>query len=242
MRILARIIVTVIAANLVSGCSLPASRTNLIASTRALGIQRLVVLPPKVDVYEVGTGGVKEKIDEWSLTATENLESAIVSQLGADGKLQVARFPKSNLPSSISVALADTDLLFDAVNRSLLLHSHGLQAHYFEDHAFELSLGRETAQLNFGEIDAFLLVRGSDEISSAGRRALQGATTVAALALGVVVIPQPGIATLSLALVDAADGSILWHSFHRSAGATDLRSAGSAASVVRDALVNFPIR
>jgi len=43
-------------------------------------------------------------------------------------------------------------------------------------------------------------------------------------------------------LVDANDGTILWHSLHRGGGGTDLRQAESAAKMVRDALRDFPIK
>lgn len=225
-----------------SGCVTPFSRTNPIATIRAGEIKRVVLLPPQIDVFEIGAGGVKEKIDDWSQKASENIAVALLEIVAAKPGLQAARFSTAPLSSQLKEALTDTDLLFDAVNRSILLHSYGPQPHYFEGHQFEMSLGREVGQLKVGETDAFLMVRGRDEISSGGRIALQGATIIAAAALGVMVIPQPGFASLSVALVDANDGKILWHGFHRGGGGTDLRVATSAANMVRAALTDIPLR
>jgi len=227
---------------LLAGCT-PLSRVSPVATIRTINFKHVTVLPPRVDVYEIGAGGIREKMDEWSQKAAENIEAALVGNLGAMSKLQVTRFPKTGAPAAIMSALTDTDLLYDAINRSLLLHSYGLLNNHFKDHRFELSLGHEIAELKkIVDAEAFLFVRGSDEISSPGRIALQGATVIAAAALGVLIIPQSGISSLSLALVDANDGTILWHSFHRASAATDLRNPGSAGVMVREALAGFPIK
>ncbi len=232
----------ILAGFLFSGCVTPFSRTNPIATVRSLNIKRVVLLPPKIDVFELGAGGVKEKIDDWSQKASDNIAAALIENLGAKPGVQAARFSSEAGPPYLKAALTDTDLLYDAVNRSILLHSYGQQPNYFEGHPFQLSLGQEISQLKISEADAFILVRGSDEISSAGRKALQGATMIAAAALGVIVIPQPGFTMVSMALVDANDGTLLWHALHRGRGGTDLREPASAASMVRAALADFPVQ
>jgi hypothetical protein len=235
------ICVLLISICLLAGCVAPLSRTNPLASIRSVEIKRVVILPPKVDVYEIGAGGVREKIDEWSEKATDNITRAAVANLSDRFSLQAAKFPSSELPANILAVLTETDLLFNAVNRSLLLHSYGPPNHYFDDHVFTLSLGKEIGQLNMADVDAFLILRGSDNISSAGRKTLQGATMIAAAALGVVIIPQAGMATLSVALVDAKDGAILWHGLHRGSGGIDLRELSSAHAMMRGVLTSFPV-
>jgi len=56
-----------------------------------------------------------------------------------------------------------------------------------------------------------LLVYGVDHVSTAGRKALQGAAMVAGALLGVIPIPQSGPTAVIVALVHTRTGSILWY-------------------------------
>jgi hypothetical protein len=92
------------------------------------------------------------------------------------------------------------------------------------------------------EADALLFIRAVDHISSQGRIAQQVAFVIMAAAMGVRLIPEGGATALSIALVDADTGAILWHKFLRSGGAHDLRDSGSAARLVDQVFADFPLR
>lgn len=161
----------------------------------------------------------------------------------ARNKLQVSVVDARKLPDNLRGELEDTQLLFEAVNTSIVGHLYGNPANRFEDkrEQFDYSLGKDTARLNLLDSDAFVLVNGLDQISSTGRQALNVTAMLAAAALGVVLIPQPGITAMNVALVDARSGDLLWYVATRSEGGYDLRNPERAAAFVKHVLTGFPI-
>ena len=146
------------------------------------------------------------------------------------------------MPDNLKTDFADTQSLFDVVNGSVLLHLYGPPPHRFEEKLLEFnySLGGETSKLLLDDADAFLFVKGADHISTAGRRAMQTTAMLAAAAVGIILIPQMGVTFMSVALVDARKGDIIWFNFDRSEGIYDLRNAKDAASFVKRILSRFP--
>lgn len=61
---------------LVTGCIPPAYISRPDGAQRFGQIRKIALLPPRVSVYELGAGGVVEKIDEWSETGTQNVLKA----------------------------------------------------------------------------------------------------------------------------------------------------------------------
>lgn len=225
-----------------SGCVHANYATHPIAAQRAQSVKRIVILPPRVDVFEIGAGGVVEKIDDWSLKGSENVANAFREEFSNLATVQVSTLDKSALSDALAGELEQTEKLFDAVAASVVLHVFGV-APFAEKHAdFDYSLGKETAALNAADADAFLIVKALDQISSAGRQALQLTTMVAAAALRVMVVPQLGITAMNIALVDARNGDILWWKSSRSDGGHDLRNPASATRFVQNSLSEFPIK
>lgn len=226
------------------GCLPPSflSRPDLVQ--RASQIKHIALLPPRVDVFEIGAGGVREKMDDWSARGTENISQGIATELEQRSSLRFTRMDSAGLPDPIKAELEDTRLLFDAVTASVIPLVYGVPATRIQDKVtnFDYSLGTETAKLNLPAADAFLLVNAVDHISTPGRQAVQLTTMLAAAALGVVVIPQRGVTMMSMALIDARTGDILWYKSVRSEGGHDLRESASAAAFVQAALGDFPIR
>jgi hypothetical protein len=227
-----------------TGCIPPAFVTHPQIAQRAGQIRKIALLPPRVSVYEIGAGGVTEKIDEWSQAGARNVLKALESQLALRAGVQVKIVDPDKLPNYLKVELEQTELLFDAVSASVVWHVYGLPAQRFEEKwtNFDYSLGNDTAKLNAVDADVFVLVKGVDHISSPGRQALQVTTMLAAAAMGIAIIPQGGVTALNMALVDARSGDILWYVATRSDGGSDLRNPSSSAAFVKNALNGFPIR
>lgn len=235
-----------------AGCALhPSYRAHPGLQNRAKMIQTVVVLPPRVDVFHLDTGGVREKIDDWSTQAKKNLTAAIQAELQGRAGLLVKSPPEESMPEEVKSDLEETYTLFDTVNRTIILHTYSppsppnqLFAEKIEN--FEYSLGREVQALTTGEAGNLLLVRGVDHIWTEGRQALQLLGVIlgigAGVATGVVVIPVMGGGTgLSVALVDANTGSILWYNQEGRGGGYDLRDPASAAELVKELLKDFPL-
>ena len=210
---------------------------------RAKEIKTAVILPPRIDVFQLSAGGMKEKIDEWSAEATKNVLAAIEETLKDSSGLAFRLVSEESLPMEAKSNLEETHALFDAVNTSVILHTYGPREQLFQDKIdrFDYSLGEDVLGLGNGNADVLLLVSGVDHVSTGGRIALQVAALLAGAAARTVLIPQGGATALAAALVDARSGAILWYNFVRSSGGHDLRDAASAGKLVKELLENFPI-
>lgn len=226
------------------GCIPPAFVTRPNIDQRVPQLKKITLLPPRVDVYEIGAGGVLEKMDDWSRSGSQNVLQALDSELRQRQTVEVSSVDSAKLSDDLKAELEQTQLMFDAVSASVVTHVYGAPHQRFEDKwtNFDYSLGGETARLNVDDVDAFVIAKGIDQISSAGRQAVQLGTVLAAAALGIVVIPQPGITAMNVALVDARNGEILWYVSNRSASGHDLRNPASAAAFVKIVLNGFPIK
>ncbi len=224
------------------GCTPLSLNGKPIFKPQFTSFKRLAILPPRVDVFEIGAGGIVEKIDEWSQKGAENVTEAIKDELENKRGLVVWNVPLSGVPDPLKAQLEETEVLFDAVNGSLLLHLYGPPPQRFEEKwtQFDYSLGAETANLKIPDADALLLVKGLDQISSAGRKTLQTTAALAAAAVGVILIPEMGSTILSAALVDARTGDIVWYNFDRASGTFDLRDPASASVFVKNLFSRFP--
>lgn len=227
----------------VAACAPPPFLTSPHLGARAAQFKTVAIIPPRVDVYEIGAGGVVEKIDDWSQNSTQNVLKAIESELKGRQGLLLRTYDAAKLSAELVAEMEQSELLFDAINQSIALHIYGEPPNRFEDKIaqFDYSFGAAMAKLNIENADLFLFARGVDHISSPGRQAVQLTTVLLAAAVGVMIIPQGGVTLMHFALVDARTGEILWYRRSRSDGATDLRNAGSAAGFVKGALQEFPL-
>lgn len=210
--------------------------------TKAPTIKNVVLLPPKVEIFELGTA-TQEKIDEWCVQGTTNVSEALQTQLKERPGISVRSFQADSVAPDLKSSLDDTQTLFDAVNSSVVTHTYSENNDRFKDKVknFDYSLGQETSQLS-GDADALLLVRGVDHISSGGRKAAQAGAMVVGALFGLAIAPQGGATELSIALVDAKTGSLLWHTYTSVEGDYDLRDLDSAADIVKRALKTFPLK
>ena len=207
-------------------------------------IRNIALLPPRIDVYELGLGGVREKIDDWSARAVANVTSAIDVELKNLSNITGVVIQEDDLLPEQKIDLEELDAFYDLVRASFVRHVFGLKDEYFKEKRtnFDYSLGKETAQLKLpGEADAFLVVRGFDQISSAARNALNATAMVAAVAMGAIYVPPIGFPRLNIALVDAKSGDILWFATTRGGAEIDLREKSSSTRLVKALFLKFPV-
>lgn len=244
MRFNIKVLSVVFAGLLISACATaPNYRSHPQLNTKIEKVKTITVVPLKVEVYQVSAGGVKEKMDEWCLQAKRNLLSAVEDELTLRPLLNVKSFSETIMSDDQKSNLEQTRALFDAVNSSIIYHTYGPPEQRFQEKItnFDYSLGPDVRELS-GQTDALLLVRGVDNISTAGRKALQVGSVLLGALVGVQVTPNLGITVVSLALVDANTGDMLWYNFHGSGGDHDLRNPIDAKIMVMDILKDFPIK
>ena len=226
-----------------AGCAgVPHYRSNPQLSEKLDTTKRILLIPLKTDVYQVTAGGVKEKMDEWSLQAKLNVMTAIENELKRKPMLFTRTIEESLLSAEKQINLEETSALYEAVSSSIMFHTYGLPEHHFPEKItnFDYSLGTEVQELA-GDVDAVIMVSCVDHISTAGRKALQAGGMILGAILGAYVGPEMGITKISIALVDANSGFILWYNMHSSRGDRDLRNPIDTTNLVKALLEDFPI-
>jgi hypothetical protein len=228
---------------LFGGCSSPPFRASRNLDERTQNAKSILLLPPKVNVYELSAGGIREKMDEWSDKATTNVVQALKLEIGDTSGSGLRILPIDSLVPEARVTYDETQALFEAVNASVLLHTYGESEERFSDKIenFAFSLGTEVGTLVPGA-DLFLFVRGVDYKSTTGRQILKiGAAVVGAL-FGIAPEIQGDPTQVSMALVDAHDGTVLWYNLNFSGSGTDLREYPDAEEMVKNVFKHFPKR
>jgi hypothetical protein len=209
-------------------------RTHPDLPTLAGEITRIVLLPPRMAMYEIGAGGTLENKEDWTTAAEANIIQAIQAQAGRFDNLSFALLDEHTLSQSMRANYDETRALYDLVNVTVLMHTYEPnRLGYFPEKArnFRYSLGTETQALA-PDADALLIVEGFDQRSSGGRKALQAGAMLVGAVLGVVPVPRGGGNLITVALVRVNTGEVLW--FYRSMRPYDLRQATDASQFTTD--------
>jgi hypothetical protein len=249
-------------AYLLSGC-VPAAvsyRANPRFQQQSQQIQTVSLLPPKVKVYQIDVGGVREEITEWSTQARTNVVSALDNELRTNMKTEVKIVSEESLIEEKERA-EDSRALYAAVSAMILLHTYpnpNSPSQLFEEKLknFDYSLGTEVGSLAKGA-DALLFLDAQDHVWTAGRQALQtlgvilgiGASIAAGVAtqgwlpvfIGPLIVVMSGGSSLRAALVDSGTGDILWINAAGSGAGTDLRDPAGARAMVSELFKDFPV-
>ncbi|MGD9133155.1 MAG: hypothetical protein PVF78_05895 [Desulfobacterales bacterium] len=239
-----KILCVLIGCLFLSACATsPASyRTNPQLIENLKTTKKITIIPLKIEVCELSAGGIKEKIDEWCVQAKNNVMTAIQKQLETKPILIVKPFHETVLSEDQRANLAETRALFDAVNASILTHTYGIPEQRFPEKIvnFDYSLGEEVGELS-AEVDVLLFVRCIDIIPTAGKQALETGKLILGALAGVALPVNMGGTLVSIALVDADTGLIIWYNQHGSGYSADLRDPIKTTTIVKKLLDDLPI-
>lgn len=220
----------------ISGCAHPTYRAHPEFELRIKNITSAQLAPPDVKIYEVTAGGIKDLRDDWCSKAVENIQKSLKEAFKENRReLKIIPIDK-DLESEWEEILA----LYKAVNASILWHTYNEKSLFLEKRKyFDYSLGPIDKILRKYNADALIIVWGTDEISTSGRKALAVAGIAVGIFTGIPVVPRSGVAAISIALVDST-GTVIWYSIRGSQGGYDLRDYESCAQLVKDILSDFP--
>lgn len=216
-----------------SGC-VPALQTNEAAlEKRAAGLTSIKMLSPEIKVYALSAGDVSELRDDWSEAGRKNAEKALLEGLKEKGvKVSVLKeTPRTDAECEEVLAL------YKAVIDSVYAHTVAGNPDLFPDKLknFDYTVGPLSKVLGRQNGTGLLIVYGSDEISSTGRKALRVVQAVNPFAP-----PQlSGVTYIHIALVDGS-GDLLWWRGFANSGGYDLREYESAKEFVSRLLEDFP--
>jgi hypothetical protein len=243
MTLMSKLVNLLIVFSIFTGCATaPHFRSNPQLSEKINTTKRIVLIPLKTDVFQLTAGGVKEKMDEWTQQAKRNVMTAIQEELERKPLLLIKPFEELMLSSEKKANLDETSALYDAVSSSILFHTYGQPPNLFPEKIknFDYSLGPEIKEL-VGDVDAVLFVSCVDHIATAGRKAVQAGSMILGALVGVSMTPNMGTTSMSIALVDADSGFILWYNVHSSGGDHDLRNPINTTTLVKQLLKDLPI-
>ena len=200
------------------------------------------VIPLEVEVCQLTAGGISEKIDEWCSQARNNVVTAIQQELEGKPLLLIKPFHETLLSQKRKANLEETSALFDAVNASIINHTYGLADHQFPEKIenFDYSLGEEVSELTEG-VDTILFLKGYELVPTAGKQAVETGKLILGALVGVAVPMNLGGTVVSMALVNAETGTIIWYNRDGGGKNADLRDPLATRNLIKRLLKDFPI-
>jgi hypothetical protein len=206
-------------------------------------IKNIVLLPPKVTVYEVSAGGNSEKKDDWSQKGVANIQTGLVTSFKKKTNIQFNVLMSDSTNQIQQNNLHDVDVFYDAVNRCIVSHAYSSSLDYFKDKKehFDYAVDTSIAALD-STADAFLVVRGKDYLASSGRAAVQVASVLLGALAGIQVTPNSLPTEVETALIDSKTGAVLWHSAIVENGTYNLRDITETSSLFKKMLKGMPVK
>lgn len=203
-------------------------------AARAAKLDSILLLTPDITVNSLSAGDVKEEMPEWSDQARELVVAAVKAELKAKGREMKLLDPKTRYRETVD----DVKDLHLAVMRSIYDHTiyepGNLNIFPQRIEHFDYTVGSVEEILKAYRVDGMLIVRGEDNISTKGRKAL-----------GVVQYINPfspeqmgGLTFLEATLTDA-NGDVLWFLIKWNAGGYDLRDPEDSAKFVKEMFEDF---
>lgn len=194
----------------------------------------ILLLTPDIKVNSLATGDVKEEMPEWSEKARSLVVDAVNAELQAEGRKMKLLDPKTKYLQTVK----DVKDLHLAVMSSI--YDHAIYDETSMDvfpqriEHFDYTVGSVQDLLKAYGADGMMLLRGEDNISTSGRKAL-----------GVVKYLNPfsqkqmgGMTYLELTLTDA-NGDVLWFHLKWDAGDFDLRESKDTTKFVKEMFDDF---
>ncbi len=231
---------------LTTACVLPPPyRAPANHGVRFSDVETITLVPPLVSVAAMSSGNIEQEVQEWSDAANENARKAVRSNIEAMGKSFVPYAgqhpPRPDFrlrPDSVNERPQVSEgeqswLLFESAKEAILRHTYDM-SQLFPDQMqrFDYTLGPEARALLSGtRADAFLLMIATDYVPTGERQALIGVGAAAMLVTGSYGGPGATPAELTVALVEASSGDVLF--FNKvSMPLADLRDPAASKALV----------
>jgi len=202
---------------------------------RMRNVRTIGILKPDVKIFEITSGGVKELRPEWCDEACGLVKGAVAAEFRRFGYELKEIDPAADSEEEVREMLA----LHEAVVAGILPHAYdGPGLFPAKKTNFDYPVGPIDNILRPAGADALLVVRGVDEISTSGRKAMQTLGILAGAAVGIITTPNMGKTFLFLSLIDRS-GDLLWFNVQGGAGGYNLREPDSVAKLVAGSLAGF---
>lgn len=253
---------------IMTGCATTA-RPHPQLQEKLASIKTVAIMPPGVTVYQLGVTGAPQVMEEEAAAAKQIVSTAIERELGRHAGVVFKPFPSPSAildtgldPAAARLAteLEDTQALFEAVSGSIWLHTYNPGVGAGQDWRFtekltnfDYSLGPDVQHFaKLANADALLFSSGVNYIPTRGMVALTTLGNFMAFLSPTDVVANPGSlhfwapATpsprgLSVALVDARTGALLWYNFFQGGSFTRDADPDFAADLVERIFQYLPL-
>jgi hypothetical protein len=237
-----RLAIALLSVALITGCatqSTSLSKSVSQQSERPLP-HRILLAQPDIRVHEISTGGIVEKVDEWSDKASQEATKSLEALAQSSNMFELV--PPSKLTDAERATLEQYSALYILVAGSANLAQHSIYDAWKKRAAdFDYTLGPGLAGVaNNEKIDAVVFLVGTDHISSSGRKAAMVLGALGAALLGFGYIPTSVPSFLTVGVVDMHTGEVLWFSTETRSGSGDLRDPEYVKTVVDDLFKTYP--
>ncbi len=203
-------------------------------AARAAELQSVLLLTPDIKVNSLSAGDVKEEMPEWSEQARRLVIQTVKDEMAARGRKLKILDPQTRYRKTVD-AVKDLHL---AVMSSIYDHTiyapGNMNVFPQRIEHFDYSVGSVEKLLKAYKVDGMLIIRGEDNISTSGRKALGVVSALNPFSQG----QMGGMTFLEVTLTDAS-GDVLWYALKWNAGDYDLRDSEEAISFVRDTFEDF---
>jgi hypothetical protein len=191
-------------------------------------------LTPDIKVNSLSAGDVKEEMPEWSEQARQLVIRTVKAEMEARGRKLKILDPQTRYRETVN----DVKDLHLAVMSSIYEHTiyepGNLNIFPQRIEHFDYSVGSVEKLLKAYRVDGMLIIRGEDNISTSGRKALGVVSALNPFSQG----QMGGMTFLEATLTDAS-GDVLWFVIKWNAGDYDLRDSEEAVQFVHDMFADF---
>jgi hypothetical protein len=203
-------------------------------AARASELQSVLLLTPDIKVNSLSAGDVKEEMPEWSEQARQLVIRTVKAEMEARGRKLKILDPQTRYRETVN----DVKDLHLAVMSSIYEHTiyepGNLNIFPQRIEHFDYSVGSVEKLLKAYRVDGMLIIRGEDNISTSGRKALGVVSALNPFSQG----QMGGMTFLEATLTDAS-GDVLWFVIKWNAGDYDLRDSEEAVQFVHDMFADF---
>ena len=196
-----------------TGCATPSERHHAEFDDRLSAIKTLYLMPPDVMIFETLAPRQYVLRQDWSQTGQEILAQALTDVL-ADKHYRVIFTP--SFTSETRIETQEIQTLYQAVNKSIQLHSYGSQKLATKNGLFDYSIGKIDSYLERHAAGGLLFVRALNRV------AIDNSKTY-----------------ISIGIADRT-GTIVWYSARGTQQNLSLMQASQTKTFVKDILTAFP--
>lgn len=213
-----------------AGCAAPRQQTS-VGFVPPGGNHKVIVMRPDIAVDVLTVGGLLERREDWTHTASDNVLASLQAQQAKRGGATQVAITRASAGGDEATVI-ELNKLHQAVGQSVMLHKFSpIGALPTKKDVFDWTLGELAVQYGAQSgYDYAMFLYARDSFSSSGRAALQVVGALGCI-VGVCVIPPGGTQQAFASLVDLKTGKLVWFN-HVISATGDIRTTQGADELV----------